>query len=99
MKMAMTLKMSTNEAPVSLLEFPCRFPIKVMGRPGTEFEQIVSGIIFSHAQPVADETLKITHSKAGTYISITAVIEATSQQQLDAIYQALTDCEQVLVAL
>ena len=93
----------TSDVGLSLLEFPCRFPIKVMGkvmgRPDGEFERIVSGIIFSHAQPVADETLKITPSKAGTYVSITAVIEATSQQQLDAIYQALTDCDQVLVVL
>lgn len=98
----MKLKMKTtktSEASGSLLEFPCRFPIKVMGRPGAEFEEIVSGIIFSHAQAVAGEGLKITPSKAGAYISITAVIEATSQQQLDAIYQALTDCEHVLVAL
>lgn len=104
MTMRLMMKMkptttTTSETRVSLLEFPCRFPIKAMGRPGGEFEQVVSGIILGHAQLVAGESLKITHSKTGAYISVTAVIEATSQQQLDAIYQNLSDCEQVLVAL
>lgn len=93
------IEMDSSETRVSLLEFPCRFPIKVMGRQDEEFERIVSQIIFSHARLMAGEKLKATPSKAGTYISITAVIEATSQQQLDAIYQALSGCESVLVAL
>lgn len=91
--------MVSSETSISLLEFPCRFPIKVMGRQDEDFERIVSEIIFSHARLMADEGLRITPSRAGTYVSITAVIEATSQQQLDTIYQALTDCEHVLMAL
>jgi putative lipoic acid-binding regulatory protein len=38
-------------------------------------------------------------SKAGNFVSVTAVVEAHSQEQLDAIYQDLSDCAQVLVAL
>lgn len=89
----------TNESPGSLLEFPCRFPIKAMGRQSPDFERIVSDIIFAHAELVAGEPLRVTPSKAGNFISVTAVIEARSRGQLDAIYQALTDCEQVLMAL
>jgi len=89
----------TSEQQVSLLEFPCQFPIKAMGRHDAEFERVVREIIFSHAELVTGESLRITPSKAGNYISITAVIQAISQSQLDAIYQSLTDCELVLVAL
>jgi len=91
--------MMTSDEPNTLIEFPCRFPVKAMGRQGSEFEQAVSEIIFSHARLVDGESLKITPSKAGNFISITAVIEAESQDQLDTIYQSLTDCELVLMAL
>ena len=91
--------MKTAEPGSSLLEFPCRFPVKAMGRRSEDFECIVSAIIFAHARLVDGETLRTTPSKDNNYVSITAVIEAESQQQLDAIYQGLSDCEQVLMAL
>ena len=89
----------TNEASVSLLEFPCRFPVKAMGRQNDEFESIVLGIIERHASIWPDEPIQAKPSGAGNFVSITAVIEAESQAQLDAIYQDLTDCAQVLMAL
>jgi len=89
----------TNEASVTLLEFPCRFPVKAMGRQNDEFESIVLEIIERHASIWPDEPIQAKPSGAGNFVSITAVIEAESQAQLDAIYQDLTDCEQVLMAL
>jgi putative lipoic acid-binding regulatory protein len=89
----------TTERSESLLEFPCHFPIKAMGRQSTEFERAVSEIILGHARLIEGESLRMTPSRAGNYVSITAVIEAESQIQLDTIYQSLTDCELVLVAL
>ncbi len=89
----------TNEASPSLLKFPCRFPIKAMGRQSDEFESLVTGIIDRHAVLWPDEPVRLKPSGAGNFISVTAVIEAVSQIQLDAIYQDLTDCEQVLMAL
>jgi putative lipoic acid-binding regulatory protein len=89
----------TNEAAPSLLEFPCRFPIKAMGRQSDEFESIVTDIVNRHASLWSDQPVQIKPSGAGNFVSITATIEAVSQTQLDAIYQDLTDCEQVLMAL
>jgi len=83
----------------SLLEFPCRFPIKAMGRLNPDFELLVTRIVCAHAELWPDEPVRSTPSKAGNFVSVTAVIEARSQEQLDAIYQELTDCGQVLVAL
>lgn len=83
----------------SLLEFPCKFPIKAMGRQSDEFESIVTAIVLRHAELWPGEPIRSTPSKAGRFVSVTAVVEARSQAQLDAIYQDLTDCEQVLVAL
>jgi putative lipoic acid-binding regulatory protein len=83
----------------SLLEFPCRFPIKAMGRQDDGFEALVTGIIQRHAEPWPDEPVRVARSSAGNYVSVTAVVSAQSQDQLDAIYQELTDCPDVLMAL
>ena len=90
--------MTTNDRS-TLLEFPCRFPIKAMGRNGEEFVRVVSGIILSEAVLFAGEAITTSPSKAGNYLALTAVIEARSQDQLDRIYQALTDCDLVVMAL
>lgn len=95
----MTKKTETNKE--TLLEFPCRFPVKAMGRTGNGFEAIVVQIIRAHAElwAVEDQPVRTNPSKQGNYIGVTVVIEATSQEQLDAIYQDLTDCPDVLMAL
>ncbi len=89
----------TNESETTLLEFPCRFPIKAMGRQSDDFEMLVSEIVTRHAPLCVDEPIRSTPSKAGNFISVTATVDAQSKTQLDAIYQELTDCEQVLMAL
>ena len=83
----------------SLLEFPCKFPIKAMGRDENEFAALATRIILTHAEIYADEAITSNASGSGKFVSVTVTIEATSKAQLDRIYQALTDCEQVLVAL
>ena len=88
-----------SEEKTSLLEFPCRFPIKAMGRNSDDFEEIVTAIVITHAELWPDEPIRLAPSSEGNFVSITAVIEARSQPQLDAIYQALTDCDQVMMAL
>jgi putative lipoic acid-binding regulatory protein len=88
-----------NEEKTSLLEFPCRFPIKAMGKNSDDFEEVVTGIVLAHSELWPDQPIRSIPSKAGNYVSITAVIEARSQEQLDAIYQELTDCDQVMMGL
>ena len=90
---------AADDGRLGLLEFPCRFPIKAMGRQEAGFEDLVSGIILRHAQLWPGEAIRSTPSKAGRFVSVTAVVRAESQEQLDAIYQDLSDCGQVLVAL
>jgi len=88
-----------SEEQISLLEFPCRFPVKAMGRNSDGFEALVTAIVLEHAQLWPDEAVTVAPSKEGNFISVTATIEAQSQQQLDAIYQDLTDSDQVMMAL
>lgn len=90
---------SRNPARDTLLEFPCRFPIKAMGRSGRGFAAIVTHIVRSHAELWPDEPVRSNESRNGNYVSVTLVVRATSQEQLDAIYQELTDSPDVLMAL
>ncbi|MCP4047604.1 MAG: DUF493 domain-containing protein [Gammaproteobacteria bacterium] len=83
----------------TLLEFPCKFPVKAMGRDEDGFEALITAMVLSHAGMYAGESVTTNLSSTGKYLSVTVTIEALSKAQLDRIYQDLTDCEQVLMAL
>ncbi len=83
----------------SLLEFPCEFPIKIMGRHDPEFREAALFVVEKYAGKVADGAIRTSMSTNGNFVSITVTITATSQRQLDDIYRDLTAHEQVLVAL
>ena len=86
-------------AEESAIEFPCEFPIKMMGRDTPEFRSTARALVEKHAGKVADNDVRETQSRKGNFVSITVTITATSQKQLDAIYQDVTDHEDVLMAL
>ncbi|MFU8838132.1 MAG: YbeD family protein [Thiohalomonadaceae bacterium] len=86
-------------SPDTLLEFPCDFPIKAMGRDDGEFETLVIGIVRRHAPDLHETAIQSRPSKAGNYLSVTVTVRAHSREQLDNIYLELTACEQVLMAL
>ncbi len=88
-----------TEEQETLLEFPCKFPVKAMGLNKDDFEALATTLILSHAEIFAGELVTTNPSVSGKFISVTVTIEALSKAQLDRIYQDLTDCEQVLVAL
>ncbi|MCU0836092.1 MAG: DUF493 domain-containing protein [Chromatiaceae bacterium] len=88
-----------SDPQATLLEFPCRFPIKAMGRAGEGFDALVIELVRRHA-PDLDETLvRRRESRGGNWVSVTLVIEARSQAQLDAIYRELSAHQQVVMAL
>ena len=83
----------------TLLEFPCRFPIKVMGAATDEFRSLALGIVAKHfGEPAADD-IEERPSSGGRYLGLTVTVRAQSKAQIDAVYGELTSCCQVLVAL
>lgn len=89
--------MSDNQP--SLLEFPCQFPIKAMGKTDIEFDLLVIDIIREHVDDLSENAIKTRPSKNGKYVSVTVTIEARSQKQLDDIYLQLSAHPAVLMAL
>jgi putative lipoic acid-binding regulatory protein len=80
-------------------EFPSEFPIKVMGRQGSDLRALTQAIIERHAGPIADASIKTRTSADGNFLALTYMVLATSREQLDAIYRELTACKSVLMAL
>ncbi len=83
----------------TLLEFPCAFPIKIMGRESAEFHVLARALVEKHAGPVADDAIYSSLSRNDSFVSITITITAQSQQQLDDIYREITSHDDVLMAL
>ncbi len=83
----------------TLLEFPCDFPLKVMGRNTDDFRSVVLGIVQKHMGDIDSSKIEERPSRDGTYLGITCTVVATSKAQLDALYMELTSCERVMVAL
>lgn len=82
-----------------LFQFPCDFPIKVMGRDSESFRTLTLAIVERHAGSLAAESISERASSKGRFLSLTYTIRAESRAQLDRIYQDLTDSGVVLVAL
>lgn len=83
----------------TLLEFPCDFPIKVMGAATADFRSLVLGIITRHFGALPEGAIEERPSSGGKYLGITITVRAGSKAQIDAAYLELTSCRQVLVAL
>lgn len=74
----------------SALTFPLDFPIKVMGEQTEGFAQAIVAVVQTHAPDFDPITLEQRASREGRYVSLTVTVRATSQAQLDALYQELT---------
>lgn len=86
-------KPATPELPIAnqeTMQFPCDFPIKIIGQSSDAFEIEVLSIIHKHFPDIKESALKSRPSKNGKYQSITVTVLATSKAQLDAVYKDLT---------
>lgn len=83
----------------SLIEYPCDFPIKVLGRTQAGFAQTILEIVRNHAPDFDGSTLQMKTSKHGKYLSVTCVVRASSRQQLDDLYRELCDHPMVVMVL
>ena len=83
----------------SLIEYPCYFPIKVMGARVDGFAEAMAQVAKQFDPGFDPATIEMRPSKAGNYLSITITIRATDREQLDNLYRALTGHPMVKVAL
>lgn len=83
----------------TLFEFPCQFSVKAMGKVADDFDTLVFSLVKQHVDNLHEGCITNRVSSKGNYQSVTVTFEASSKQQLDNIYYALTDEARVLMAL
>ncbi len=102
----MASKPDTSSAPDasasradSLIEYPSQFPIKVMGARVDGFVHAVTSVAREFDPAFDAATVELRESKGGNYLGVTITVTATSREQLDNLYRALTSHPLVKVVL
>lgn len=90
---------STDPRKDSLIEYPSRFPIKVMGTKADGFVAAITHIARQFDPSFDASTVELRDSSAGKYLGITITITATSREQLDELYRTLSTHPMVKVVL
>lgn len=83
----------------TLIEYPCDFPLKIMGERTDDFAQTVVEIVLRHAPDFRAETVEMRASSSGKYLSVTCTVRAESREQLDNLYRELSGHPDVKVVL
>lgn len=83
----------------SLIEYPSRFPIKVMGLKVDGFVHAVTEIAHRCDPEFDASTIELRPSSTGKYLGVTVTVTATSREQLDDIYRTLTSHPMVKIVL
>ncbi len=85
--------------PESLLEFPCVFPFKIIGKNSVDFKTSIVKVVTRHAPDFDPNSAEARPSKHGTYSSVTCTVNAVSQNQLNNLYRDLSKLNQVKMVL
>ncbi len=83
----------------TLLQFPCRFPIKILGDASVGLESSVRDCVARHAADSDSVQWSLRESRSGHYVGVTVTFTAHSQDQLDSLYRALALCPGVRMVL
>lgn len=83
----------------SLIEYPCDFPIKILGHSCAGFAQAILEVVLRHAPDFDSTAMDMKTSKHGKYLSVTCTVRATSREQLDELYRELCDHPMVVMVL
>lgn len=83
----------------SLIEYPCDFPIKIMGEMHDAFAQTMLELVLQHDPNFDAAKMEMRPSSKGKYLSLTVTVRATSRGQLDDLYRALSNHPMVKMVL
>lgn len=89
----------TTATTTSLIEYPSDFPIKIMGPMHDDFAQTMVDVVRGFDPEFHVGKLEKRPSSNGNYLALTATVRATSREQLDDLYRALTSHPMVKVVL
>ena len=81
------------------IEFPCPYPIKVIGVASLGFQAEVVTVVEKHAGKISPELIELQESKKNTYVSVRLTIAATGVDQLQNLFDELKTLESVKMVL
>ena len=76
------------QEPAPKIEFPCDYPIRIVGHSAPDYKDFVLRVVARHA-PDFDGQARMKTSRNGKYMSATVVIRATGEAQLKALFEDL----------
>ena len=91
--------MSQEAAQVSLIEYPCHFPIKVMGAAVDGFPEAMVQIVLQFDPSFDRASIERRPSKGGNYLGLTLSVRVTNRAQLDELCRTLSTHPMVKVVL
>jgi putative lipoic acid-binding regulatory protein len=83
----------------SLIEYPCHFPVKVMGVMQDGFAEEIVTVVQGFDPDFHAGKMEMRPSSQGKYLGLTVTVYVTSREQLDNLYRALTSHPMVKVVL
>ena len=83
----------------TLIDFPCDFPIKVMGPKADGYVEAMSFVVRQFDPEWTADRLETRESTGGKYLGLTFTVRATSREQLDELYRTLSSHPMVKVVL
>lgn len=89
--------MQKGESPQ--IEFPCNYPIKVMGLDENNFSAAIVDIIRRHAPDLKDENIDYRPSRHGKYLAVNVIINAQGERQIENIFEDLKASGRVAMVL
>jgi uncharacterized protein len=83
----------------SELEYPVLFPLKVIGKDESDFEDFIVEIVRRHVPELLEENILSRMSSGNKYRSVSFQFIAESRAQMDALYAELSSHKRVLMIL
>jgi|TARA_B110000305_G_scaffold226772_1_gene274733 uncharacterized protein len=89
----------STELEAPKIEFPCLYPIKIIGVASSQFQAEVVTVVEKHAGKISSELIELQVSKKNTYVSVRITIAATGVDQLQNLFDELKTLESVKMVL
>jgi len=95
----MSINITEIDEQAPKIEFPCLYPIKIIGVAVEEFQELVVEVVERHTGKITGELITERRSRHQQYVSITVTIAATGLGQLQNIFEDLKRIEHVKMVL
>jgi len=88
-----------TDAQAPKIEFPCRYPVKIVGSNSIDFVARVTAIVREFDTELTEEDVSVRLSSGNKFCSVTCVIMATGEPQLKALHEKLRSVTEVSLVL